>query len=87
MAEAAFSASASELKLDMKLPKIEQLNGSGLSAALKNLRKLKSLAKPKLLKALYLAAQHDGKIEAEEVELVRAIAESIDCPMPPMLSA
>ena len=28
---------------------------------------------------------HDGQINAAEAELMRAVAETLDCPMPPLL--
>jgi hypothetical protein len=30
--------------------------------------------------------EHDGQISAEEAELMRAVADILDCPMPPLLS-
>ena len=85
ISSAAFAAAASELGLAIDLPDKIKLTGTALSAALKELKCLKPLAKPRFLKALVLAAQHDGVTEAEEIELIRAIADSIDCPMPPIL--
>ncbi|WP_250464441.1 M48 family metallopeptidase [Microbulbifer litoralis] len=42
------------------------------------------LRKPALLKAMAATAAHDGIIEAREVELLRAVADSLDCPIPPI---
>lgn len=42
------------------------------------------LEKPRLLKALMQCINADGKITAAEAELFRAIADSLDCPVPPL---
>ncbi|MBB3169123.1 M48 family metallopeptidase [Simiduia aestuariiviva] len=49
---------------------------------LAQLRRLKPLQKPQLLKALMLTLQTDGKVQPAEYELLRVIADSLDCPMP-----
>ena len=54
-----------------------------LSQALALLGRLKPLQKPGLLKALCAAAAHDGVVEPIEIELIRAVADSLDCPIPP----
>lgn len=56
-----------------------------LSRAVAVLNRLKPLLKPKLLKALCLCVTHDGVIKPVEAELVRAIADSLHCPMPPLI--
>lgn len=83
-AQAAYRRAASNLQLDTELPAKSELKGSALERALKQIRRLKPLKKPAFLKALCAAAEHDGMVTAEEVELIRAVAESIDCPMPPL---
>jgi Zn-dependent protease with chaperone function len=40
----------------------------------------------RLLQACARAAEHDGRLETNEAELLRAISEAIDCPMPPMIT-
>ncbi|MCX2780765.1 M48 family metallopeptidase [Microbulbifer thermotolerans] len=42
------------------------------------------LKKPVLLKAIATTMVHDGIVAAEEIELLRAVADSLDCPMPPI---
>ncbi|WP_299591266.1 M48 family metallopeptidase [uncultured Microbulbifer sp.] len=42
------------------------------------------LKKPGFLKALAITLAHDDVIEGTEVELLRAIADCLDCPMPPI---
>lgn len=56
-----------------------------LDGAIKQLQHLKPLQKPALLKALMACIKHDGKITTEEYELFRAIAECLNCPVPPLL--
>jgi len=58
---------------------------SDLDQALDKLRKVKPLQKPQLLKALVACVSHDQKISVVEGELFRAIADSLDCPVPPLL--
>ena len=43
------------------------------------------LQKPLFLKSLAVTLAHDGVVEGTEVELLRAIADCLDCPMPPVL--
>lgn len=57
-----------------------------LEAALKQLEPLRPLQKPQLLKALARCIEHDGRITAAEAELMRAVADILDCPMPPLLA-
>jgi uncharacterized tellurite resistance protein B-like protein len=56
-----------------------------LDAALKRLSQLLPLQKPRLLKAMAICIAHDGRINAAEAELMRAVADALDCPMPPLL--
>jgi Zn-dependent protease with chaperone function/uncharacterized tellurite resistance protein B-like protein len=57
-----------------------------LDAALIRLSRLLPLQKPRLLKAMAICITHDGQINAAEAELMRAVADTLDCPMPPLLS-
>ena len=56
-----------------------------LDTAIDRLNQLKPLQKPALLKACAIAITSDETITAQEHELLRAIADSLDCPMPPLL--
>lgn len=58
---------------------------ASLDAAMKQLEQLRPLEKPVLLKALAAAMEADGKVIEEEVELFRAIADCLDCPVPPLV--
>ncbi|MBD9574285.1 M48 family metallopeptidase [Pseudomonas sp. PDM23] len=57
-----------------------------LESALKKLEQLRPLQKPQLLKALARCIEHDGRISTDEAELMRAVADIMDCPMPPLLA-
>lgn len=86
-AEDAFNNSMQELKLS-NLPLLGQELATlpMLDGAITQLRSLKPLKKPALLKALISCIQHDGQITPREFELFRAIADSLDCPVPPLTS-
>lgn len=56
-----------------------------LDTALTRLNRLLPLQKPRLLKAMAICITHDGQINAAEAELMRAVADTLDCPMPPLL--
>ena len=72
------------------LPRIKYIppeqRAKELSRAATLLSRLKPLQKPKLLKALCASAAHDNVLQPQEVELIRALADTLDCPMPPLLS-
>jgi hypothetical protein len=85
-AQAAFAGAAAELRFSalellprkmIELPLVDQ--------ALDQLNKIKLLQKPQLLKAMSNCILHDGEITTGEAELFRAIADSLDCPVPPLL--
>lgn len=57
---------------------------AALDSAIKELEQLRPLDKPVLLKALAAAIEADGKVTEEETELFRAIADCLDCPVPPL---
>jgi hypothetical protein len=47
-------------------------------------------ASPKLKKTLLIACArcvaHDGEVRIAEAELLRAVADDLECPMPPLLA-
>ena len=55
-----------------------------LDAAMKELEQLRPLDKPLVLKALAACIESDENVTEEEVELFRAIADCLDCPVPPL---
>jgi Zn-dependent protease with chaperone function len=58
-----------------------------LQSALKAMARIKPLQKPKLLKAVSLCVLADQYVSVVEAELFRAIADALDCPVPPMINA
>lgn len=87
-AQAAFSAAASHLRLDgLQLQASAYASASVLEPAVVRLGRLAPLPQQTLLSALALAIQHDGVITVAEAELLRAIADSLHCPLPPFLDA
>jgi Zn-dependent protease with chaperone function len=72
--------------LDVVLALLRGRAGStaSVSAALERLRHLAPLRKPALLKACVEAAAADGSIGTAEAEVVRMVAATLDCPVPPL---
>jgi len=58
---------------------------ASLNQSLDKLARLKPLEKPRLLKACALVITADQNISAQEVEIYRAVAAILDCPMPPLI--
>jgi Zn-dependent protease with chaperone function len=83
-----FAAGARVLELGWNAPLAgETLTSGTISASLERLRHLAPFAKPALLKACVEAAMADGRLRVAEAELLRAIAATLDCPVPPVLAA
>lgn len=81
----AFTAAADKAGLSrLSILPTSELSIGKMSGTLEQLNKLYPLAKPKLLKACIACICADGKITTTEAELVRAIADTLDCPMPPI---
>jgi Zn-dependent protease with chaperone function len=59
---------------------------AAVGAALERLRHLAPLEKPRVLKACVEAATADGRISLTEGELLRMVAATLDCPVPPILA-
>jgi tellurite resistance protein len=55
-----------------------------LQSALRRLARVTPLGKRQLLLACARAVGADGRLQPEEAELLRAIAENLGCPMPPV---
>ncbi len=65
----------------------QALETTRLRDALERLRQLAPFVKPTLLKACLEAAAADGVFRLAEAEIVRMVAATLDCPVPPMLEA
>ena len=61
-------------------------NMTSLDQAVRGLHRLQVLSKPRLLKACCAAIAVNNHYTAESVELLRAIADTIDTPIPPVLT-
>ena len=57
-----------------------------LSNALDRLNRVTPLLKRRLLRACGVCVSHDDHVTLQEGELLRAIADALDCPMPPFLA-
>lgn len=86
--ENAYQAGAKILGLSSErhLLSAANIGFAALDAALDALASVQPLEKPRLLKALGACINADEKVTADEAELFRAIADSLDCPVPPLLA-
>jgi hypothetical protein len=66
---------------------VAELSTARIGEALERLRHLEPFTKPRVLKACLEAAAADGKFRLAEAELVRAVAATLDCPIPPVIGA
>ncbi|MBT2773617.1 M48 family metallopeptidase [Halomonas sp. ISL-60] len=80
---AAISAAESELPFSLTATDVSDMRA--LSLAVDRLRRLRPMQKPALLKAMARCIEHSGVIRPAEAELFRAVADILDCPMPPLL--
>ncbi len=87
-AEAAYNAGAKILGLspEFRLVGAANIPFNELDQALDALAGLQPLEKPRLLKALGACIHADEKVTADEAELFRAVADSLDCPVPPLVA-
>ena len=84
-AESAFAAAAGALESGgLALLAKNQIRVADLDPALGKLAQLAPLAKSRLLKACAASIAHDRRASTTEVELLRAFADVLDCPMPPL---
>ena len=82
----AFQQVLNELGLQGDLLEHSAINLQQFDTALDTLNALYPLKKPALLKACAKVIALDGRVTAIESELFRAIAEILDCPVPPLLA-
>jgi len=81
--ERAFALGAAELGLEgLSLLPLEDCSVSAFSRAVNSLADAYPLLKPRILKAMALAAADDGEVCPRERELVIAVAAVMDCPLP-----
>jgi len=83
--EEAFAAATQVLALSgLALLAKDRIKVADLDLALGKLEQLQPLAKARLLKACAASISHDQSATVEEIELFRAFAGVLDCPVPPM---
>src|SRR5262249_34260469 len=81
----AFDAGAAAVELDVRFVPDEDVNFNRLNDALRELRGLHPLAKPRLIKGCAACALTDGVVPSERALLI-GIAATLDCPLPPDLA-
>lgn len=82
----AYQEAAAQLQLQGDFSQSERPTLKQLELDLNKLAQLRPLHKPALLQALVTCASHDDRISVMEAELLRAIADCLDCPLPPLLA-
>jgi Zn-dependent protease with chaperone function len=87
-AQEAFAAGAANLQPGIRtlalLPR-DRLDVARIDAALGRARTSSAAVRRRLLESCMLGVAHDGRVQTEEAEMLRAVAEAIDLPMPPVL--
>jgi uncharacterized tellurite resistance protein B-like protein len=87
-AEAAFNSSKLIMGFtDATLMSESDYSMIDLDLAVTRLNCVKPLQKPKLLKAMSQCVLADQQVSSVEAELFRAIADALDCPVPPLIVA
>ena len=81
----AFAQGIAELGISVELDAAPDDNFVRLTEALRELRSLKPLSKPKLLKACAAVALADNHLTTNEGALLHGIAAALDCPLPPSI--
>ncbi len=70
--------------INLQLLPVTEISLPALNQALDRLNRLTPLLKPRLLKACVICISADDNFSPVEAELFRAIADTLDCPMPPV---
>jgi hypothetical protein len=86
----AFAQGASRLGPEGQSLRLTPVNGNALAAvdgALDRLATGSPAVKKAVLDACAACIAADGRVTVDEGELLRAIADALDCPMPPLLGA
>jgi len=88
--DTALSHARGEAILGVALPAalpVSELSAARVQEALERLRHLQPFEKPRVLKACVETAAADGPFRLAEMELVRAVAATLDCPIPPVIQS
>jgi Zn-dependent protease with chaperone function len=87
LVEPAWTSAQRELDVQgLELLARNQITIDRLNSAVDNLAQLKPLLKPRLLKACLALITQDKNYSPTEMELMRAIADVLDCPLPPYIA-
>ncbi len=88
LAEKSFLKAVESLGLHFswKLIPFELLTHDQTAGALKKIAAASSKLKEQFLKACVHCIEHDGRLDVRELELLRAFASTLDCPIPPLIS-
>ncbi|MFA7669363.1 MAG: M48 family metalloprotease, partial [Burkholderiaceae bacterium] len=82
-----FDAAAASLPCEgMRLLARETVSTSSLGNAVDRLSHIAPSDKRSLIEALARGVEHDGVITVSEAELLRAVADTLGCPLPPLLA-
>jgi hypothetical protein len=81
----AFSAAVTELGTALELLPPQETSLREIDRALRKLDSLAPLLKRNVIRACTASIAADRRITVEEGELLRAVADSLDCPVPPFL--
>ncbi len=84
----AYSAAMASLQSAVFEPAMAAAEDSTLhhaDAALDRMAQAAPMIKKRLLEAAAIAVASDGQIQAREAELLRAVADALDCPIPPFV--
>ena len=83
----AYQAGAAELGIDVPFSQQTQFDYQRMNQTLSQLRKLKPLVKPALIKACVRTVLQDGQLDPTEAALLQGVAATLDCPLPPSIYA
>lgn len=87
-APAAFEAGKRWLGVELAAPlPAAQLSMRGVGESLERLRHLQALEKPRIIKACTDAVNADGAPRLAELDLLRLVAATLDCPLPPAIAS
>lgn len=86
-AERAVTAGAQHLSDDVTLVPIAQCTYKNFELALNELAQSTPGVKQRIIEAVTATVLADAKANVEECELLRAIASTLECPMPPMFAS
>ena len=76
-----------QLPFSLRWYSMQELTIQSLTQALQQIRHLKPLEKPRFLKMCISVAQHDGKVDRAEFEIISCIAQALGCPLPHIISS